>query len=256
MPSKAKGKQKRAEKALEEAAECTRRRREGESIEAIAEHFRIEAQTVRDRIRLHKAPKKIKNATSKLGVSLIQQLLRQNRLCLIMMGLWLAFTGGANAAMEMREVKRYGAFCQVGTTVDLLTDHEGASLTCTGERRGTIIQIDHYPKGMLGNFVGLKLTVRAGIQYLGTSTVAVALRVYPGPVMEYQARSLAGEYAQISDQQFIASLLSQLSAGTKLVIQVGAQSDVIDITEIAEAIQDFQRRVAPSGQQTLDIPPR
>ena len=76
MPSKAKGKQKRAEKALEEAAECARMLTGGESIEAIAEHFGIEAQTVRDRIRLHKAPKKIKNATPKLGVALIQQLLR------------------------------------------------------------------------------------------------------------------------------------------------------------------------------------
>ena len=179
-----------------------------------------------------------------------------SRSCLIMMGLWLAFLGGANAATELREEKRYGAFCQVSTTVDLLTDHEGASLTCSGERRSTVIQIDHYPKGTLGNFVGLKLTLRAGIQYLRTSMVTVALRVYPGPVMKHQAHSLAGKYAQISDQQFIASLLSQLSAGTKLVIQVGAQSDVIDITGIAEAIQDFQRRIAPSGQQTLDIPTR
>ena len=76
MPSKAKGKQKRAEKALEEAAEYARRRREGESSEAIAEYFGIAAQTVMDRIRLHKAPKKIKNATPKLGVSLIEHLLR------------------------------------------------------------------------------------------------------------------------------------------------------------------------------------
>ena len=76
MPSKAKNKRERAEKALEEAAKCIEKEEEGKSVEAIAKDLEITGQTVRDRIRLGKAPKQIKEATFKLGVSLIQRLLR------------------------------------------------------------------------------------------------------------------------------------------------------------------------------------
>ena len=76
MPSKAKNKRKRAEKALKEAAEYIEKEEEGKSAEAIAKDLEIDGQTVRDRLRLGKAPKPIKEATFKLGVSLIQRLLR------------------------------------------------------------------------------------------------------------------------------------------------------------------------------------
>ncbi len=76
MPSKAKNKPERAKKALEEAAECTRRKCEGESIEAIAEGLNIADQTVRDRLRLDNAPKQVREAAPKLGVALVQKLLR------------------------------------------------------------------------------------------------------------------------------------------------------------------------------------
>lgn len=76
MASKPRNKAKRAMEALKEAAEYARRKRLGEDTKTIAEHFGIEGQTVRDRIRLDEAPKKIKDAALKLGVSLIQKLLR------------------------------------------------------------------------------------------------------------------------------------------------------------------------------------
>ena len=75
MPSKVRNKLERAQKVLEQAAECAQRRSQGTPSE-IAKRLGISQQTLGDRLRLHDAPDKIKSAAPTLGVAVIQHLLR------------------------------------------------------------------------------------------------------------------------------------------------------------------------------------
>ena len=64
-----------------------------------------------------------------------------------------------------------------------------------------------------------------------------------------------GGAADVHDPQFISSILVQLANEGKLVAVVGTQSGVIDdLTGAAQAIRDFQQRMA-DGPKTLETQP-
>lgn len=56
------------------------------------------------------------------------------------------------------------------------------------------------------------------------------------------------------DPSFARSLLPQFATETRLVVKVGTESGVIDLSGAAQAVQDFRRRVGLQPQQALAIP--
>lgn len=157
-------------------------------------------------------------------------------------------TNVAFAASDMKDIKAYGN-CMVWTSVDLLTDEENPQLYCGGEERHVGFLITRYLDG------GFGMGIKAGRQFHRKGkSIPVALRVYPGPVIELSGTFIGG-HAFTREQQLISSLLPQIAIGGRLIVKVGTESGVIDLTGSAQAVQDFQRRMS-TGQQTLEIPTR
>ena len=104
---------------------------------------------------------------------------------------------------------------------------------------------------------GLILSVYAGrprISYDYGEAVPLVLRFYPGPVIKRRGKAVA-DRAEVEDQQSVNSILVQRADEGRLVAVVGTKSGVIDnLTDTAQAIQDFQQRIA-AGPQTLEITP-
>ena len=149
-----------------------------------------------------------------------------------------------------KDAKTDQNYCYVSTIVDLLTDEKLPQLDCRS--REARISISHR-----SSQDGLILSLYAGPQPLPYDLgedVPMVLRFSPGPVIKRQGKAMGGA-AEVDDQQFINSILVQLVDEGSLVAVVGAKNGVIDdLTGAAQAVQDFQQRMA-SGQQTLDIPP-
>lgn len=172
----------------------------------------------------------------------------------LVLGLVL-FVGPAEAELDYLDQQPYGqGVCVVSTPINLLTDVKAVGLSCS-DRRGMYFSISYYPKGAMQFVTGWSLGLSAGYQYDPSPTILTSVRVYPGPLMTRRANWAGGRFAHIYDQQFISSLLAQLTKGGKMVIQVGVKSGVINLPpDMAQAVQDFQRRLSALGQQTLEIP--
>ena len=155
----------------------------------------------------------------------------------------LAFSQLATAASEQRDVKHYGN-CVVTTQVDLLTDEERPLLLCA-EFADTQIAISQ-------RNTGLAVLLKAGIQFHPHDFIPVAIRVYPAPVIRRSA-TWVHESAIVYDHQLADSLLVQLAAGQKLVLKVGTESGVIDLTGSAQAVRDFRQRLQ-RHPQSLEAP--
>lgn len=164
----------------------------------------------------------------------------------------------ATPAIRTQDLKYYGRdtktdqnFCYVLSMVDLLTDEKRPQIDCRSREARLSISLRHYQEGLI-------LSLYAGRQpvpYDFGDPIKIVLRFSPGPVIERQGTAM-GDAAEVDDQQFINSSLVQLVDEGSLVAVVGAKNGVIDdLTGAAQAVQDFQRRMAP-GQQTLDIPTR
>ena len=159
--------------------------------------------------------------------------------------------------IRTRDLKYYGRatktdqdFCYVASMVDLLTDEKRPQIHCRSREVRLSISNPHYQEGLI-------LRLYAGRQpfpYDFRDPMKIVLRFSPGPVIERQGIGM-GDAAEVHDQQFINSILVQLVDEGSLVAVVGAKNGVIDdLTGAAQAVQDFQQRMA-AGQQTLDIPP-
>ena len=159
-------------------------------------------------------------------------------------------------ALQDKDWKVYGKssqedrnYCYVRTLVDLISDKEYPSLTCWGSS-GVSLDVS----GSLYR-EGLTLSLRAGTQLLSYDygeAVPITLRFYPGPAFTHQGKAL-GNGADITDLEFINSILVQLSNEGKFVAVVGTSSGVIeDLTGAAQAVQDFRQRLSTS-QQVLEI---
>ena len=147
-------------------------------------------------------------------------------------------TNVALAASETKDAKRYGN-CLVSTSINLLTDEETHNFGCEDQKKSTLIVISQYPNQ------GLTLNLKSGQQSWPLDTTNVSLRFYPDPIIERPATQWINAigYAQIKDQQFISSLFPQITNEGRLVVEVGFNSGVIDLTGAAQAVQDFQQRI-------------
>ena len=131
--------------------------------------------------------------------------------------------------------------------IDLLTDEKTHSLGCAeSSDPSSMIVFLHTPQSM-------NLGLSTGSQFHAETTIPVAVRLYPGPVVEREALWRNG-LAYIIDQQLVRSLLLQIVNSEKFVIRVGTESAAIPLAGVALAVQDFRQRAGLQPQQSLDIP--
>ena len=131
------------------------------------------------------------------------------------------------AASETKDIREYGN-CAVATMVDLLTDAESPILLCRGENSTQISVTRHHRTGLTTVF-------KAGLQFHAADFISVIIRFPPHPLIRRQAK-WTGENALILDPEFTKSLLPRLTTETRLVVKVGTESGVIDLTGAVQAV--------------------
>ena len=174
-------------------------------------------------------------------------------MCALLLAVLFALVGSLTqppvwAASDTKDVKSYGS-CHVGTEVDLLTDEETPNMICLGENSSTSIVIRRRHSG------GFIAILDVGFQFHTSDSISVAIRFYPDPVIERRAR-WSGKVAFILDERFVTRLLPKFATREKLVLKVGTESGVIDLTGAASAVQDLRQRSGLLPQQSLEIPAR
>ena len=147
---------------------------------------------------------------------------------------------------ERKDLKEYGN-CKVFTSIDLFTDEEDHFLHCLSPDLSVSFVIYHSPSNS-----ELLIGLQAGTQSPLSVHLPVAIRVDKGQVIRQQALLLGGEMVNFADSQIAESLLSQIESGQKLIIKVGTETGVIDITGADQAITDFRSRVK-INPQTLEV---
>lgn len=150
------------------------------------------------------------------------------------------------AVSDIKDRKSYGN-CFVGISVDLLTDEETPFMQCLGEDSSTQIAITRNHSG--GFFAALQVSS----QFHTSDSISVAIRFYPDPVIERRAAWSHGT-AIIRDEQFVTRLLPKFATRERLILKVGTEGGVIDLTGAASAVQDLRHRSGLLPLQSLKTP--
>ena len=160
----------------------------------------------------------------------------------------LAVAGfGSNAAaqaLDWMNEQQYGN-CYVFTVIDALTDKEGHTLACSASELGSLTDLLN-PVGIglvwADGQSGVAFT--AGLTFHLESHIDVAWRIDKGEVRRGNWLSSDAGGAKTRARDVFDTLLAELPAEKRIVIQVGNEQAIISLNGSAAAVRDFRSRIS------------